>query len=131
MAMAADWHPWMGFEVLTSCLFHGITFARLSGHLITDKDSIDISVHILNCPGLFPKEYKMWILCGSNASKMNDFVSFKTFLENAVQITALTVVPASQHGYSMAATNDNTLAQSLMDAVSNFSTAYAATQKSL
>jgi hypothetical protein len=79
MAMAANWHPQMGFEVLTSRLFHGITFASFSGHPITDKDTVDIGVCVLNCTGLFPKEYKMWILHGNNVSKMNDFVSFKTF----------------------------------------------------
>ena len=47
-AMAADWHPSMGFEVLTSCLFHGITFASLSGHPITDKDTVNIGVCVLN-----------------------------------------------------------------------------------
>jgi hypothetical protein len=39
MAMAADWHPLMGFEVLTLRLFCSITFASLSGHPFTDKDT--------------------------------------------------------------------------------------------
>ena len=46
--MAADWHPSMGFEILTLRLFRGITFASLSGHPITDKDTVDISVRALN-----------------------------------------------------------------------------------
>ena len=62
MAMAADWHPSMGFEVLTSRLFRGVTFVSLSGHPITDKDTVDIGVRVLNRTGLFAKEYKMWIL---------------------------------------------------------------------
>jgi hypothetical protein len=61
-AMAADWHPSMGFEVLTSRLFCGVTFASLSGHPITDKDTVDIGVRVFNCTGLFAKEYKTWIL---------------------------------------------------------------------
>ena len=60
--MAADWHPSMGFEVLTSRLFCGVTFASLSGHPITDKDTVDIGVRVFNCTGLFAKEYKTWIL---------------------------------------------------------------------
>jgi hypothetical protein len=40
MAIAADWHPSMGLEVLTSCLFCGVTFASLSGHPITDKNTL-------------------------------------------------------------------------------------------
>ena len=61
-AMVTDWHPSMGFDVLTSRLFHGITFASLSGHPITDKDTVDIGVRVLNHTGLFAKEYKTWIL---------------------------------------------------------------------
>jgi hypothetical protein len=94
MAMAANWHPSIEFEVLTSCLFCGVTFASLSGCPITDQDTVDIGVRVVNRTGLFPKEYKMWILCGNNANKMNDFVSFKTFWDNAVEIAAFTSVPA-------------------------------------
>ncbi len=69
-AMATDWHPSMGFEVLTSRLFRGVTFASLSRHPITDNDTIDISVHVLNRTGLFAKEYKavdpLWQRCQKN-----------------------------------------------------------------
>jgi hypothetical protein len=129
MAMATDWHPSMGFEVLTSRLFHGVTFTSLSEHPITDNDTVNIGVCILNCTSLFAKEYKAWILHGNDAGKTNNFAAFKSFWENGVQIAAFTSVPASQHGYGMAATNED--AESLMDAVSNFGTAYAATQESL
>jgi hypothetical protein len=84
MAMAANWHPSMGFEVLTLRLFCGITFANLSGHPVTDKDTINTGICVLNHMGLFPEEYKTWILRGNNTSKTNYFVSFKTFWENAV-----------------------------------------------
>jgi hypothetical protein len=131
MVMATNWHPWMGFEVLTLCPFWGITFASLSGHPIMDKDTVDINVRVLNHTGHFPKEYKTWILRGNNASKTNAFVSFKTFWENAVQIAAFTTIPASQHGYGMATTNNNALARKLTYAVSNFGTAYATTQELL
>jgi hypothetical protein len=128
-AMAAKWHPSMGFEVLALRLFHGITFASLSGHPIANKDTVDIGVHVLNCTGLFAKEYKAWILHGNNASKTNDFSAFKSLWENAVQIAAFTSVPASQHGYDMATINKD--AESLTNAVSNFGMAYATTQESL
>jgi hypothetical protein len=43
--MAADWHPSMGFEVLTSRLFRGVTFASLSGHpILTRTLSTSVSV---------------------------------------------------------------------------------------
>jgi len=78
-AMAADWHPSMGFEVLTSRLFCDITFASLSGHPITDKDTADIGVHVLNGTGLFAKEYKTWILQGDDSNNAIDFTVFKSF----------------------------------------------------
>jgi hypothetical protein len=131
MAMATDWQPSMGFEVRTLCLFCSVTFASLSGHPIMDKDTIDIGMHILNRMGLFLKEYKMWILCGNDASKTNEFVSFKTFWENAVKIAAFTTVSESQHRYGMAPTNNDASAQSLMDAALNINTAFTATQESL
>jgi hypothetical protein len=56
MVMAANWHLSMGFEVLTSRLFCGITFASLSGHPITDQEMVDIGVCVLNRTGLFPEE---------------------------------------------------------------------------
>jgi hypothetical protein len=73
----------------------------------------------------------MWILRGNNTSKTNDFVSFKTFWGNAVQIPAFTPFPASQHRYGMAATNDDASAHLHTDAVSTFGMAYATTQESL
>jgi hypothetical protein len=130
-AMAADWHPSMGFEVLTSRLFRGVTFASLSGHPITDKDTVDIGVRVLNRTGLFGEEYKAWILRGDDPNNAIDFAAFKNFWENAVQIAAFTAVPASNHGYGMGMANDEDDTASLTDAVSNFGTAYAATQESL
>ena len=121
--MAADWHS-------TSHLFCGVTFASLLGHPITDKDTVDIGVRFLNRTGLFAEEYKTWILRGNDANNASDFAVFKSFWENAVQIAAFTSVPASQHGYGMAATNDDASA-SLTDVVSNFGMAYDATQESL
>jgi hypothetical protein len=59
--------------------FYSVTFASLSGHPIMDKDTVIIGMHVLNQTGLFPKEYKTWIFRCNEASKMNDFVSFKTF----------------------------------------------------
>ena len=109
-AMAANWHPSMGFEVLTSHLFRGITFASLSRHPITDKDTVDIGVRVLNRTGLFGEEYKAWILQGDNPNNAIDFAAFKSFWENAVQIAAFTSVPASRHGYGMAVTDDDTSA---------------------
>jgi hypothetical protein len=93
--MAANWHPLIWFEVLISHLFCGITFATFSGHPITDKDTFNISVCVLNRTGLFAKEIKMGILHGNNASKKNAFVPFNTFWDKAFQIAVFTFNPAS------------------------------------
>jgi len=95
----------------------------LSDHPITDKDSFNNGVHILNRTGLFTEEYKTWIIHGNGPSKTNDFISFETFRDLSV--------PASQHGYGMAATDDDASTPPLADAVSKFGTAHAATQESL
>ena len=76
-AMAADWHPSMGFEVLTSRLFGGVTFASLSEHPLTNKDTVDIGVRVLNRTGLFTKKYKTWILRGDDTNNAIDFAALK------------------------------------------------------
>jgi hypothetical protein len=100
------------------------------GNPITNKDTVDIGICVLNRTGLFTEENKPWILQGDIDNNAIDFAAFKSFWENAVQIAAFTSVPASQHDYSMAATCDDASA-SLTDVVSNFGTAYTATQESL
>jgi hypothetical protein len=67
MAMATNWHPLVGFEVITLLPFCGITFASLSGHPIMDQDTVDIGVHVLNCTGLLPEE---GTICGSSMVMM-------------------------------------------------------------
>jgi hypothetical protein len=79
-AMAANRHPSIGFKVLTLRLFHGVTFASLSGHPITDNNTINISVRILNHTGVFAKECKAWILRGDDASKTNNLAAFQVIL---------------------------------------------------
>jgi hypothetical protein len=91
---------------------------------------VNISVHVLDRMGHFPKEYKTGILRGNGTSKTNDFASFKFFWENTIQIAAFTNIPANQHGYGMAATNNGASAFLLMHVVLNVGTAYAATQES-
>ena len=51
----------------------------LSGHLITDKDTVDIGVCVLNHTGLFAEEYKTWILRGDDPNNAIDCAVFKSF----------------------------------------------------
>jgi hypothetical protein len=54
--MALEWHPSMGFELLTACLFHGASFANLAKYPINDDDIIDIGIRVLHQTGLFAEE---------------------------------------------------------------------------
>jgi hypothetical protein len=126
--MASEWHPSMGFELLAVRLFRGATFANLAKYPVNDDDIVDIGIRVLHQTGLFSEEYKTWILCGNNATKMNNFTTFRAFWADAVNIASFTATPASSHGYGMAAAKDNSSA--LTDAVYNFGAAYAATQES-
>ena len=106
-AIALEWHPSQGFELLVARLFRGATFANLAKYPIPDADIIDIGIRVLHCTGLFAAEYKSWITCGDDATNSMNFAAFHAFWETAVNIAAFTATPASQHGYGMAATKDN------------------------
>ncbi len=131
-AMALDWHPSQGFELLVARLFCGATFANLAKYPIPDDNIVDIGIRVLHRTGLFAEEYKAWITRGDNVNNLMSFATFGTFWETAVNIAAFTAsTPASQHGYGMAAAKDDASTTSLTDAVNNFGVAYAATQESL
>jgi hypothetical protein len=120
-----------GFELLVVCLFSGATFANLPKYPIPNDDILDIGIHVIHCMGLFPEEYKAWITRGNNPINTIGFAAFGTFWETAINIASFTATPALQHGYGMNAVEDDASADSLTNAVSNFGTAYAATQESL
>ena len=46
--MASEWHPSMGFELLTARLFHGITFANLAKYPINNDDIVNIGIRPLH-----------------------------------------------------------------------------------
>ena len=106
-SMALEWHPSQGFELLFMHLFCGATFANLTKYPIPDADIVDIGIHVLYCTGHFAKEYKTWITRGKNATNSMNFAAFHSFWETAVNIAAFTATPASQHGYGMAAANND------------------------
>jgi hypothetical protein len=43
-AMALEWHPSQGFELLVAHLFWGAIFANLAKHPIPDNDIVDIGI---------------------------------------------------------------------------------------
>jgi hypothetical protein len=130
-AMALDWHPSQGFELIIARLFRGATFANLAKYPIPDDDIVNIGIRVLHRTGLFAKEYKALITHGNDVTNSKSFAAFRTFWETAVNIAAFTATLASQHGYGMAATEDEASTTSLTNAVNNFGVTYAATQESL
>jgi hypothetical protein len=128
-AMALEWHPSLGFELLVTCLFWGATFANLAKHPIPDNDVISIGICVIHQTGLFAEEYKAWIMHSNNPTHNMDFATFHTFWETAINIASFTATPALQHGYGMNAVEDDARTASLTDAVSNFGTAYATMQE--
>jgi hypothetical protein len=129
--MSLEWHPSQGFELLVTRLFRGATFANLAKHPIPDDDIVDIGVCIIHWTGLFAEEYKAWITRGNITTNNIDFATFRSFWETAVNIASFTATPTLQHGYGINAVEDDPSAAYLTNAVSDFSTAYAATQESL
>jgi hypothetical protein len=61
-AMAHDWHPSQGFELLVAHLFRSATFTNLAKYPIPDDDIINIRIRVLHRTGLFAEEYKAWIM---------------------------------------------------------------------
>jgi hypothetical protein len=130
-AMALEWHPSQGFELLVAHLFREATFANLAKHPIPDDDIVDIGIRVIHQTGYFVEEYKAWIMRGDNPTNNMDFATFRSFWETAINIASFTATPAVQHGYGMNAVKYNASATSLTDDVSNFGAAYAATQENL
>ena len=130
-AMALEWHPSQGFELLVTCNFPGATFFNLAKYQIPNDNIVDIGIHVLHCTGLFAKEYNAWIMHGDNPANAMNFAAFRSFWETAVNIATFTAAPASQHGYGMAAAKNDASTALLTDAVNNFGAAYSATQESL
>ncbi len=130
-AMALEWHPSQGFELLVVRLFQGATFANLAKHPIPNNEIVDIGIQVIHWTGLFTEEYKAWIMRGDNLTNNMDFASFCFSWETAVNIASFTATPALQHGYGMNAIEEDPSAAYLTDAVSNVGATYAATQESL
>ena len=97
-AMALDWHPLQGFELLVARLFCGATFANLAKYPIPDDNIVDIGIRVLHRTGLFAKKYKAWITHGNDPTNSMSFAAFRAFWETAVNIAAFAATPALQHG---------------------------------
>jgi hypothetical protein len=133
--MAANWQPTDSFEQLVTRLFLGASYASAARYRMEECNIIDIGLRVIKCCRMYAKEYKAWIgmentgqLESPRVKQMLD--SFKGFWSNTITLVNQTIVPALQHGYGMAAIDDNDGSiASYGDSLANFGAAYAATQE--
>ncbi len=133
--IAADWQPTDGFEQLVTRLFLGTSYASAARYPMEKCNIIDISLRMIKCCGMYAKEYKAWISIENTGQLANPRIkqmldSFKGFWSNVITLVNQTNVPALQHGYGMAAMDNNGGSIALFSkSLANFGAAYAATQE--
>jgi uncharacterized membrane protein YgcG len=131
--MAADWHPADRFDALIHRLFTGAGYTSSAGYPMHDADIIDIGLRVIKRCGMYSEEYKQWIAREAIRPKIvESFASFKKFWADKIALVNQTAIPASLHGYGMAAVNnDDASINSYSESIANFGAAYAATQESI
>ncbi len=135
--MAAGWQPIDGFEQLVMRLFLGTSYTSAARYPMEECNIIDIGLRVIKCCGVYAEEYKAWIGIENAGQLANPRVkqtldSFKGFWSNAITLVNQTSIPALQHGYGMAAMDDNGGSIALYSkSLANFGAAYAATQETV
>jgi hypothetical protein len=130
--MAANWHPTNRFDALILCLFTGAAYASSVGFKMNNVDIVDIGLRIIKQCGMYGKEYKAWIACEAIRPRIVETVDmFKTFWATKITLVNQTAMPASMHGYGMAAVNDDDSIALYGESIANFGAVYAATQESV
>ena len=130
--VAADWHPADGFEPLAMHLFIGASYASAAPYPMDDRDVINISLRIIKRCGMYSEEYKNWIVRENKTPPIVERIdSFKEYWADAIALVIQTAAPVLQHGYSMAAMDDNASIASYSESLANFGAAYTATQESM
>jgi hypothetical protein len=110
--MAANRQPTNGFEQLVTRLFLGTLYASAARYSMEECNIINIGLRVIKRSGMHAKEYKALIGI-ENAGKLANprikqtLDSFKGFWSNTITLFNQTSVLASQHGYGMAAMDEN------------------------
>ena len=80
--------------------------------------------------GMYAKEYKGWIARKNETPPITETIdSFKEYWADVIALVNQTAIPATQHGYGMAAMDNDTSIASYGKSLANFGAAYAATQE--
>jgi hypothetical protein len=91
---------------------------------------IDIGQRVNKRCGMYSEEYKNWIARKSKTPAIVETIdSFEEYWARAIMLVNQTSILAAQHGYGMAAMDNNALHVSYSKLLANFGTAYAATQE--
>ena len=99
---------------------------------MVDCNIVDIGICIIKECGLFAEEYKSWIAQATATPHVIEMLdTFKTFWADKITLVNQMAIPASSHGYGMAAVNNNDTVASYSESIANFGAAYAATQESV
>jgi hypothetical protein len=81
---------------------------------------------------MYGEEYKAWIACEAIRPRIDKMVNmFKMFWAAKITLVNQTAIPASMHGYRMAAVNNNDSVILYGESIANFRAAYAAMQESV
>jgi hypothetical protein len=130
--MAADWDPSDGLESLATRLFIGTSYASTARYPMDDCDIIDISLRVIKRCGIYSEEYKNWIARKNETPPIIETIdSFNEYWADAIALVNQTAVPALQHGYGMAAMDNDASIASYSELLANFGAAYTATQESM
>jgi hypothetical protein len=135
--MAYDWQPANGVEQLVTRLFLSTSYPSAARYLMEERNIIDIGLRVIKRCGMYTEKYKAWIgmenagqLASPRVKQTLD--SFKGFWSNAITLVNQMSILASQHGYGMAAIdNDGGSIALYGESMANFGAAYAATQETV
>ncbi len=130
--MAANWHPADRFNALILRLFTGAVYASSASIRMKDVNIVNIGLCIIKQCGMYGKEYKAWIACNAVRPHIVKMVNtFKTFWAAKITLVNQTTIPASMHGYGIAAVNNKDSVVLYGESIANFRAAYEATQESV
>jgi hypothetical protein len=97
-----------------------------------DRDVINIGLHVIKCCGMYSEEYKNWIAREHVSPPIDETInSFKEYWSGAIALVNQTAALALQHGYGMAAVNDDASVTLYTETMLNFGAAYSATQETI
>ncbi len=97
---------------------------------MNDFNIVDIGLRIIKRCGMYGKEYKAWIACKAVRPCIVETVdTFKKNWTTKIIRVNQTTIPASIHGYRMAAVNNDYSVVSYGKLIANFGTAYTSTQE--